>query len=90
MCAAGAVLPLVIASRALVGLGEGVTMPSMNNLLAKHVPPASRARSIGLIFSGFHAGARSAPPRRTQALPTVQVWGLFLNSVQSTRLLVNG
>mmetsp|Transcript_50811 Transcript_50811/g.94649 ORF Transcript_50811/g.94649 Transcript_50811/m.94649 type:complete len:457 (+) Transcript_50811:40-1410(+) len=56
MCAAGAVLPLVIASRALVGLGEGVTMPSMNNLLAKHVPPASRARSIGLIFSGFHAG----------------------------------
>jgi MFS family permease len=31
-------------------------MPSMNNLLATYVPAPSRARSIGVIFSGFHGG----------------------------------
>ena len=31
--AAGLTLPAVIAARAMVGLGEGVALPSMNNLV---------------------------------------------------------
>jgi len=54
--AGGLVLPIVLTSRVLVGMGEGVIMPGMNNLLATSVPPASRARAIGQVFTGFHGG----------------------------------
>ena len=33
VAAAGLTLPAVIAARAMVGLGEGVALPSMNNLV---------------------------------------------------------
>lgn len=39
-----------------VGVGEGVVLPSMNSLVAKHIPPAAKARALGLIFTGFHTG----------------------------------
>lgn len=39
------------------GLGEGVALPSMNNLVARHVPPSAKARALGMCFSGFHSGA---------------------------------
>jgi predicted MFS family arabinose efflux permease len=38
------------------GLGEGVALPSMNNLVASHVPPSAKARALGMCFSGFHSG----------------------------------
>ena len=50
----------VLLARACVGLGEGVALPTMNHLVAAHVPPASRATALGTAFSGFHCGARAA------------------------------
>lgn len=51
-----AALPLLLLARAAVGLGQGVVLPSATQLLAAHVPPAQRARSVGLAFAGFHGG----------------------------------
>ena len=47
--------PLMLA-RALVGLGEGVALPSMNNLVGKGVRPERRATALGVSFAGFHSG----------------------------------
>jgi ACS family sodium-dependent inorganic phosphate cotransporter/ACS family sodium-dependent inorganic phosphate cotransporter-like MFS transporter 9 len=38
------------------GLGEGVALPSMNNLVSAHVPPSAKARALGMSFTGFHTG----------------------------------
>lgn len=38
------------------GLGEGVALPSMSNLVANHVPPSAKARALGMSFTGFHTG----------------------------------
>eukprot|EP00775_Hariotina_reticulata_P012650 gene12650-12778_t len=38
------------------GLGEGVALPSMSNMVAAHVPPAAKARALGMSFTGFHTG----------------------------------
>lgn len=40
----------------LQGLGEGVALPSMNNLVATWVPKESKAKGLGMCFSGFHTG----------------------------------
>ena len=40
------VLPAVIAARAMVGLGEGVALPAMNNLVSGQHPQASSALHI--------------------------------------------
>lgn len=53
---AAAVLPLAIAARVAVGLGEGVALPAMNNLIATTVPLEGRATALGQVFSGFHTG----------------------------------
>lgn len=53
---AAAVLPLAIAARVAVGLGEGVALPAMNNLIATSVPAEGRATALGQVFSGFHTG----------------------------------
>lgn len=54
--AAGLSLPAAVLARALVGLGEGVALPSMNNLVAEHVPPSRRASALGACFGGFQSG----------------------------------
>ncbi|KAG2442479.1 hypothetical protein HXX76_002565 [Chlamydomonas incerta] len=54
--AAGLTVPAVLLSRFLTGLGEGVALPSMSNLVASHIEPAAKARALGLCFSGFHSG----------------------------------
>lgn len=54
--AMGIALPAMLAVRALVGLGEGVVLPAVTNMLARHVPPARRASSVGAAFAGFHGG----------------------------------
>ncbi|KAG7667865.1 putative anion transporter 4, chloroplastic [Nannochloris sp. 'desiccata'] len=54
--ALGVTLPAVLAVRFLVGFGEGVALPSMNNLIATRIPPAQRATALGMCFMGFHTG----------------------------------
>ena len=55
----GLTMAAVLLARACVGLGEGVALPTMNHLVAAHVPPASRATALGTAFSGFHCGAHA-------------------------------
>lgn len=52
----GIMLPAVLLSRFLVGLGEGVALPSVNNLMARNISLAKRASAIGGMFTGFHSG----------------------------------
>ena len=49
-------LAAALFARAAVGLGEGVALPSMSSLVARHVPPSCRATALGASFSGFHCG----------------------------------
>ena len=53
---AGVALPLMLLVRALVGLGEGVVLPAVTNMLALRVPPKRRASAVGAAFAGFHSG----------------------------------
>mmetsp|Transcript_4463 Transcript_4463/g.11598 ORF Transcript_4463/g.11598 Transcript_4463/m.11598 type:complete len:499 (-) Transcript_4463:3993-5489(-) len=48
-------IPLM-AMRGIVGLGEGVALPAMNNLIGSKVPAGKRATALGTSFSGFHSG----------------------------------
>src|SRR6056297_3433145 len=52
----GIVFPAVLLSRFLVGLGEGVALPSANNLMARNISLAKRASAFGGMFTGFHSG----------------------------------
>lgn len=51
-----AVCTHVLAMPRRQGLGEGVALPCMNNLIATHVPKSAKARGLGMAFSGFHCG----------------------------------
>lgn len=33
----------------------------MSNLVASHIPPAAKARALGMCFSGFHSGETRRP-----------------------------
>lgn len=50
-------LPALLAARACMGVGEGVAMPAMNNLLSKWVPINERSRSLALVYSGMYTGS---------------------------------
>jgi len=52
----GITLPAVLAVRFLVGFGEGVALPCMNNLIATRILPTQRATALGMCFMGFHTG----------------------------------
>ena len=52
----GVVYPAVLLSRFLVGLGEGVALPSVNNLMSMNISIRQRASAIGGMFTGFHGG----------------------------------
>lgn len=54
--AAGLSIPAILAARCMVGLGEGVAMPAMSNLIATFIPKEAKARALGLSYSGFHGG----------------------------------
>lgn len=55
--AATASLPLLLATRAVMGLGEGVALPCMNNLTARWVPKAERSRAVAACMGGFQSGS---------------------------------
>ncbi|CAI5478403.1 unnamed protein product [Closterium sp. Yama58-4] len=50
-------LPALLFARACMGVGEGVAMPAMNNLLSKWVPVRERSRSLALVYSGMYLGS---------------------------------
>lgn len=41
---------------AMMGVGEGVTYPSIQNLARKWVPEAKRSRALAFIYSGHQLG----------------------------------
>ncbi|PHU04550.1 hypothetical protein BC332_25372 [Capsicum chinense] len=50
-------LPFLFVVRAFMGIGEGVAMPAMNNILSKWVPISERSRSLALVYSGMYLGS---------------------------------
>lgn len=53
-------LTMLVLARIGMGLGEGVTFPSIYTLLARWIPTAERTRAIGLNFSGIPLGTVAA------------------------------
>ncbi|XP_068645709.1 ascorbate transporter, chloroplastic-like [Aristolochia californica] len=50
-------LPFLLIMRAFMGIGEGVAMPAMNNMISKWVPVSERSRSLALVYSGMYLGS---------------------------------
>ncbi|XP_043716094.1 ascorbate transporter, chloroplastic-like isoform X2 [Telopea speciosissima] len=50
-------LPFLLIMRAFMGIGEGVAMPAMNNILSKWVPVSERSRSLAFVYSGMYLGS---------------------------------
>ncbi|KAF8380215.1 hypothetical protein HHK36_027697 [Tetracentron sinense] len=50
-------LPFLLTMRAFMGIGEGVAMPAMNNMLSKWIPVSERSRSLALVYSGMYLGS---------------------------------
>ncbi|KAL2335984.1 hypothetical protein Fmac_010430 [Flemingia macrophylla] len=50
-------LPCLLVMRAFMGIGEGVAMPAMNNILSKWIPVSERSRSLALVYSGMYLGS---------------------------------
>lgn len=55
--AASANIAILLVVRALLGFGEGVAMPAMNNIISKWVPQEERARALSLTYSGMYLGS---------------------------------
>lgn len=53
---------LFIVLRVVEGLGEGVTFPAMNSMLARWVPPFERSRASSSIYAGAQVGTVIAMP----------------------------
>lgn len=49
-------LPLLLAARVSMGLGEGVSMPSIHALLGVWVLPSERTRAVAIATGGQHLG----------------------------------
>ena len=48
--------PLLV-TRATMGLGEGVALPCMNNIISRWVPRAERSRAVAVSMGGFQSGS---------------------------------
>jgi len=55
--AAATSLPALLLTRALMGLGEGVALPCMNNIIARWVPKPERSRAVAASMTGFQSGS---------------------------------
>eukprot|EP01025_Chloroclados_australasicus_P000249 TRINITY_DN10119_c0_g1_i2.p1 TRINITY_DN10119_c0_g1~~TRINITY_DN10119_c0_g1_i2.p1 ORF type:complete len:608 (-),score=45.69 TRINITY_DN10119_c0_g1_i2:74-1729(-) len=55
--AAIAGLPALLLCRACMGIGEGVAMPAMNNMLSRWIPRSERSRALALVYSGMYTGS---------------------------------
>jgi ACS family sodium-dependent inorganic phosphate cotransporter len=54
--AAAASLPVLLGNRAVMGAGEGVTFPCVQNIVKGWVPADTRTRALTLIYSGGQLG----------------------------------
>jgi MFS family permease len=54
--AAAASLPALLGNRAVMGAGEGVTFPCVQNIVKGWVPADTRTRALTLIYSGGQLG----------------------------------
>lgn len=73
-------LPVLLAARAMMGVGEGVAMPAMNNLLSRWVPVQERSRSLALVYSGMYSGSvlgLALSPHMIHALSWPSVFYVF-------------
>ncbi|KNA19469.1 hypothetical protein SOVF_061400 [Spinacia oleracea] len=50
-------LPCLLITRAFMGIGEGVAMPAMNNMISKWIPVSERSRALSLVYSGMYLGS---------------------------------
>ncbi|KAL9234481.1 hypothetical protein vseg_009351 [Gypsophila vaccaria] len=50
-------LPCLLVARAFMGIGEGVAMPAMNNMISKWIPVSERSRALSLVYSGMYLGS---------------------------------
>lgn len=57
--AAGVSLETLLACRFLMGVGEAVTMPSIQAIVSEWVPQGQRSGWLALIISGLQVGAGS-------------------------------
>jgi ACS family sodium-dependent inorganic phosphate cotransporter len=57
LAAAAEWLPILMLTRALMGLGEGVAFPCFQNLMKSWIPAENRSRSLSLIYSGHQIGS---------------------------------
>ena len=69
--AAATSLPALLLTRAVMGLGEGVALPCMNNLTARWVPKAERSRAVAACMGGFQSGSMVG----LLAAPAMLAWG---------------
>ncbi|XP_010256676.1 PREDICTED: probable anion transporter 3, chloroplastic isoform X1 [Nelumbo nucifera] len=46
----------LLATRVLLGIAEGVALPSMNNMISRWFPLTERAQAVGLAMAGFQLG----------------------------------
>ena len=56
MAATSGSLPALLAVRGVMGIGEGVAYPSIQNLVRQAVPSVARTRAISFISSGHQVG----------------------------------
>ncbi|KAJ3703381.1 hypothetical protein LUZ61_007086 [Rhynchospora tenuis] len=54
--AAESSLSALLAMRALLGIAEGVALPSMNNMILRWFPQTERSGAVGLAMAGFQLG----------------------------------
>ncbi|XP_064103173.1 putative inorganic phosphate cotransporter [Macrobrachium nipponense] len=50
------ITPLIVTLRILEGLGEGVTFPAMNSLMARWIPPLERSKMSAYVYAGAQFG----------------------------------
>ncbi len=68
VAAAALTFPAVLATRVCIGLGEGVALPAMNNMVAG-LQREKRSTALGIAFTGFHCGTGNAQHLRYALLP---------------------
>ncbi|GAB2263265.1 hypothetical protein Droror1_Dr00004262 [Drosera rotundifolia] len=55
--AAEASLWALLGTRAMLGIAEGVALPSMNCMISRWFPQGERARAVGIAMAGFQLGS---------------------------------
>jgi ACS family glucarate transporter-like MFS transporter len=77
----GLALPLLIAVRCLLGIGEAVIFPASNRLVSNWIPSSERGFANGLIFAGVGIGGGVAPPLVTYIMITFGWrWAFYLSA----------